>query len=85
MDVRKVEQLDNKQRINYIDTLRGLCMLSIVWYHTDHPDFLNYPYYNATLFFVSGLLFKPTPWGAFFKKKFLALLISDLLWFPPCD
>lgn len=75
MDVRKVEQLDNKQRINYIDTLRGLCMLSIVWYHTDHPDFLNYPYYNATLFFVSGLLYKPTSWGMFFKKKFFTLLI----------
>ena len=75
MDVRKVEQLDNKQRINYIDTLRGLCMLSIVWYHTGHPDFLNYPYYNATLFFVSGLLYKPTSWGTFFKKKFFTFII----------
>ena len=69
------EQTDNRQRIDYIDTLRGLCMLSIVWYHTDHPDFLNYPYYNATLFFVSGLLFKPTLWRTFFKKKFFTLLI----------
>lgn len=75
MDGKKVEQSDNKQRIDYIDTLRGLCMLSIVWYHTDHPDFLNYPFYNATLFFVSGLLFKPISWFFFFQKKFYTLLI----------
>ena len=77
MEVAKAGQLqlDSNQRIDYIDTLRGLCMLSIVWYHTDHPDFLNYPFYNATLFFVSGLLFKPTSWGTFIKKKFFTLLI----------
>ena len=69
MDLIKCDQMDVKTRIDYIDTLRGLCMLSIVWYHTDHPDFLNYPYYNATLFFVSGLLFKQTSWRTFFKKK----------------
>jgi len=68
-------QLNSNQRIDYIDTLRGLCMLSIVWYHTDHPDFLDYPYYNATLFFVSGMLFKLTSWRTFLKKKFLTLLI----------
>ena len=67
--------MDIKTRIDYIDTLRGLCMLSIVWYHTDHPDFLNYPYYNATLFFVSGLLFKQTSWRIFIKKKLFTLLI----------
>ena len=44
MDLTKSGQMDIKTRIDYIDTLRGLCMLSIVWYHTDHPDFLNYPY-----------------------------------------
>lgn len=67
--------MDIKTRIDYIDTLRGLCMLSIVWYHTDHPNFLNYPYYNATLFFVSGLLFKQTSWRIFIKKKLFTLLI----------
>ena len=71
----KSKQMDVKKRIDYIDTLRGLCMLSIVWYHTDHPDFLNYPYYNTTLFFVSGLLFSPCSWRTFFKKKFFTLLI----------
>lgn len=50
-------------------------MLSIIWYHTDHPDFLNYPYYNTTLFFVSGLLFSPCSWRTFFKKKFFTLFI----------
>ena len=81
MNAAKAGQLINNQRIDYIDTLRGLCMLSIVWYHTDHPDFLNYPYYNATLFFVSGLLFKPTPLGTFFKKKFFTLLIPFVFFY----
>ena len=56
-------------------------MLSIVWYHTDHPDFLNYPYYNATLFFVSGLLFKQTSWRTFFKKKFFTLFIPFVFFY----
>lgn len=81
MDAAKAGQLINNQRIDYIDALRGLCMLSIVWYHTDHPDFLNYPFYNATLFFVSGLLFKPTPWGTFFIKKFFTLLIPFVFFY----
>lgn len=45
-----VGKSDNGQRINYIDTLRGLCMLLIVWVHTDHPDFMNYIYYIMQLY-----------------------------------
>lgn len=77
----KSKQVDVKKRIDYIDTLRGLCLLSIVWYHTDHPDFLNYPYYNTTLFFVSGLLFSPCSWRTFFKKKFFTLLIPFVFFY----
>lgn len=70
-----IDRTDNKQRIEYIDTLRGLCMLSIVWYHTDHPGFLEYPFYNSALFFVSGMLYKPSSGGMFLKKKFFSFLI----------
>lgn len=50
-------------------------MVLIVWYHTDHPDILNYPFYNTTLFFVSGMLFKPCTWGLFLIKKIQKLII----------
>lgn len=65
----------NNQRIEYIDVLRGLCMVLIVWYHTNHPELLDYPFYNSTLFFVSGMLFNPLNINLFLKKKFWKLLI----------
>ena len=36
-----------------VDFLRGFCVVWIIWYHTIHPDFVNYPFFNAALFFVS--------------------------------
>lgn len=82
MDGVKVRKSDNLQRIDYIDTLRGLCMLLIVWVHTDHPDFMNYIYYNATLFFVSGLVFKPiVEWKVFFRKKFYTLFVPFVFFY----
>ena len=65
----------SQQRIEYIDILRGLCMVLIVWYHTDHPDILDYPFYNTTLFFVSGMLFKPCAWRLFLIKIIQKLII----------
>ena len=63
------------KRINYIDTLKGLCVMWIVWYHTTHPDFVNYPFFNITLFFVSGILYKPYEWNVFWRKKINQLII----------
>lgn len=63
------------KRYNCIDILRGFCMIWIVWYHTNHPQFVDYPFFNATLFFVSGILFKEYPWKLFLKKKFNQLLV----------
>lgn len=64
-----------KNRIQYIDTLKGICILWIIWYHTAHPEFVNYPFFNTTLFFVSGILFKPYPINTFLKKKFNQLIV----------
>lgn len=71
----------NKKRIDYIDILRGLCIILIVWYHTDHPSFLDYPFYNSTLFFVSGMLFKPSDIKTFLRKKFWRLFIPFLFFY----
>lgn len=65
----------NNERIECIDILRGLCMVLIVWHHTDHPSLLNYTFYNETLFFVSGMLFKPCGWSLFVKKRIQRFLV----------
>ena len=65
----------NNERIECIDILRGLCMVLIVWHHTDHPNILNYTFYNETLFFVSGMLFKPCGWSLFVKKRIQRFLV----------
>lgn len=71
----------SSQRIEYIDVLRGLCMVLIVWYHTNHPSLLDYPFYNTTLFFVSGMLFKPLSFSVFMNKKFWKLLIPFVFFY----
>ena len=63
------------KRINYIDTLKGICVMWIVWYHTTHPNFVNYPFFNITLFFVSGILYKPYKWNVFWRKKVNQLIM----------
>lgn len=50
-------------------------MVLIVWYHTDHPVILDYPFYNSTLFFVSGVLFKPDGGSNNVKNRIQKLLI----------
>ena len=68
-------KLSTYQRLNYLDTLKGICVMWIVWYHTTHPDFVNYPFFNITLFFVSGILYKPYKWNIFWRKKVNQLII----------
>ena len=63
------------KRINYIDTLKGICVIWIVWYHTIHPNFVNYPFFNITLFFISGMLYKSYEWNVFSRKKINQLII----------
>lgn len=73
--------MEKQKRVNYIDTLKGLCVLWIIWYHTFHPQFVNYPFFNTTLFFVSGILFKPDPINTFLKKKFNQLIVPFLFFY----
>lgn len=69
-----------ENRIEYLDILRGFCMVWIIWYHTEHPEFVNYPFFNTTLFFVSGVFFKTYSWSVFFRKK-LNRMVIPLLFF----
>ena len=69
-----------ENRIEYLDILRGLCMVWIIWYHTEHPEFVNYPFFNTTLFFVSGIFFRTYSWDVFYRKK-LNRMVIPLLFF----
>ena len=69
------------KRIGYIDTLRGLCVIWIVWIHTDCPDFLYYPLRLPALFFISGCFFRPYPWYKFWRKKINQLIVPFVFFY----
>lgn len=62
-------------RIGYMDTFRGLCVCWIIWIHTSHPAFLDYPLHLPALFLISGCFFRPYPWPVFWRKKINQLVI----------
>ena len=62
-------------RIGYLDTFRGLCVCWIIWIHTSHPAFLDYPLHLPALFLISGCFFRPYPWPVFWRKKVNRLVI----------
>lgn len=67
------------QRIEYIDYLKGLTVVLVVWFHaTYHPAFLDFPFRMPLFFFVSGVFFKAYPWPVFWRKKVNQLFIPFL-------
>lgn len=62
-------QVKQKKRIEYIDCFRGLCIFWVVWYHSSHPEWVEYPFRMPALFFVSGIFFKQYEWSIFWRKK----------------
>lgn len=69
------------KRIEYIDYLKGLSVTWVVWFHTNHPDFVDYPYRIPLFFFVSGIFFKPYFWNIFWRKKVNQLIIPFILFY----
>lgn len=69
------------KRIVYIDYLKGLTILWVVWYHTAHPDFVEFSFRIPLFFFVSGIFFKPYQLKTFIIKKFNTLLVPFVLFY----
>lgn len=78
-----------KQRIDYIDVAKGLCMILVVWQHT-HTYYLDLQTgefymesFRMPLFFlISGMFFKMySGLGFFVKKKINSLLIPFLFFY----
>ena len=69
------------KRIDYIDYLKGLSVTWVVWYHTEHPTFVDYSFRIPLFFFVSGIFFKAYPWKIFWRKKINQLVIPFILFY----
>lgn len=69
----------NKPRVDYIDLLKGITILWIIWLHSDHPDFGNYR--MPVFFFASGIFFKLSDTKTFFTKRFKSLVIPFLFFY----
>ena len=46
------------KRIDYIDLVKGIAIIGVVWSHTIHPQWYNVTYINALFFFLSGFFSK---------------------------
>lgn len=70
-----------KKRIEYIDHLRGLALIGVVWFHTAHPTFLDFSWRIPLFFFISGIFFRPYSPKVFFKKKINQLLVPTIFFY----
>ncbi len=77
LTIRGVKPTSSK-RIDYIDLIKGIAIIGVVWSHTVHPQWYNVTYINALFFFLSGFFFKEEPFPAFLKKKVKTLLSHSL-------
>ena len=70
--------LKPKERIDYVDLVKGITILWIVWYHSGFYAFGDYR--NPIFFFASGVFFKLTDFHTFITKR-LRLIVIPLLFF----
>lgn len=71
----------NTKRIDYIDLIKGVAIIGVVWSHTVHPQWYNVSYINALFFFLSGFFFKEEPFPQFINKKFRTILIPFIFFY----
>lgn len=72
----------SNQRVDYIDLMKGLTILWIIWVHTDHPDFEYYR--TPVFFFINGIFFKLADANTFFSKKLRTLIIPFFFFYLIC-
>lgn len=74
-----VSQVSTKPRVDYVDLVKGITIIWIIWIHTDCPDFGGYR--NPIFFFASGIFFKLSEFSSFFKKRLKNILLPLLFFF----
>jgi len=68
-----------QSRVDYVDTLKGLAILWIIWCHTDCYEFL--PNSNPVFFFASGIFFKEKPFREFARIRLNRLIVPFLFFY----
>ena len=63
------------KRVDYIDYLKGLSIIWVVWYHTVHPWFVDFSFRMPLFFLASGIFFKITDFKTYIQKKTNQLLV----------
>ncbi|MBD5415807.1 MAG: acyltransferase [Bacteroides sp.] len=63
------------KRVDYIDYLKGLSIIWVVWYHTVHPWFVDFSFRMPLFFLASGIFFKITDWKTYLQKKTNQLVV----------
>ena len=74
----------SKNRVNYIDALKGIAMFLVIWCHTDtlKIDPLTLAWIgNYTFFFLSGIFFRPIGTKEFFKTRLKYILTPFLIYY----
>ena len=68
-----------KSRVDYVDLLKGITILWVIWIHSDHPDFGNFR--MPVFFFASGIFFKLSDPKSFFTKRWYSFIIPFLFFY----
>lgn len=68
-------------RIDFIDYFKGFTIIWMAWYHTTHPDFVNYHFFVPAFFLMSGIFVKKQDWKTFWTKKWSQLIFPFLFFY----
>lgn len=72
----------SKQRIDYIDLIKGIAIFFVVWVHTEQCTHLYYHNSaNYIFFFLSALFYKELPFRQFFTKRVKTILVPFLFFY----
>ena len=78
---RNIQNRRDGDRIDYIDLLKGVTIILVVWSHTNHPLWLDRDIVNITFFFLAGIFFKRKTFKKFINSKCRTLILPFLVFY----
>jgi len=69
------------KRIEYIDWLKGLSIMWVVWFHAPHPEFVNFSFRMPLFFLLSGIFFKVIPMREHIVRKTNQLVVPFIFFY----
>lgn len=70
-----------KERIEYIDWLKGLSIILVVWFHTPNPEWLSFHFRVPLFFLLSGIFFKVVPFREHIARKTNQLVVPFIFFY----